>query len=527
MSIEQFYTTQSSTMAGKSGNARSASSSDGKGAATVAQGSAAGFFDLFLQNALAALEAQKAKASAAQTSGTAATSATSEEQSTDMMDILAEALNAIEPGSNDNAAELALGTENPEDELTIVKDILKDAFLISDEKSMRPALNNLQRALQKLEALALEDGEALIVANITPEQITELKTIVDNILAGNETAESIEDNAEKFAGIIAGLISILPPKTKEDFVNSGKTLLMGSENANDQRLIGTKDIQARLNALESQSGVKKGTTLDAPTQNGQSADDAGVEGDFEDSFKQLLQDAKSAKNGGKETLADSMAAAKTGQSASGDASAKAAAMAGVLKNLSFATQGTLGSPAEFSASTLNEMGLPLGQSPIQSVNGMTALVTQSHAATTPHPATQMVAASIKKLASNGETTEIRLKLDPPELGRVEVKMSFSKDSTVKAVLIAEKPETFMMLQRDAHILERALQDAGLEADGNSLSFELAQDGQNFSQDGRHDGARNQAGHNGNETDVEETVIEATMNWHVDPSTGHMRYNILA
>lgn len=525
MSIEQFYTTQSSTMAGKSGNARSASGSDGKGAATVAQGSAAGFFDLFLQNALAALEAQKAKASAAQTSGTAATNATSEEQSTDMMDILAEALNAIEPGSNDNAAELALGTENPEDELTIVKDILKDAFLISDEKSMRPALNNLQRALQKLEALALEDGEALIVANITPEQITELKSIVDNILSGADSIETTEENAEKFVGIVAGLISILPPKTKEDFLSNSKTLLLESGKSENQSLIGLKDIQARLNALEGNT-VKKGTALDAPAQTQSSGSDATDSADFDETFKQILQNAKSVEGSEKATLAESMAAAKTG-AATPDAATKAAAMAGVLKDISFGVNGTIASPAEFSHSALHEMGLPLGQSSIQSVNGMTSLVTQSHAATLPHPATQMVAASMKKLAGSGETTEIRLKLDPPELGRVEIKMSFGKDSAVKAVLIAEKPETFMMLQRDAQILERALQDAGLEADGNSLSFELAQDGQDFSQDGRHDGDRNKTGLNGNESDAEETVIETTMNWHVDPSSGHMRYNILA
>lgn len=510
MSIEQFYTTQSSTMAGKTGSAKAMSGANDKGAASSASGSAQGFFDLFLQNALAALEAQKTKAATKNAETTA--SAETEALTPDGMDVLAEALNAIEPGAE-------------EDDIAITKDILKNAFLIADEKSMRPALNNLQRALQKLEALASEDSEALIVANITPEQITELKSIVDNILSGADSIETTEENAEKFAGIVAGLISILPPKTKEDFLTSSKTLLLESGKSENQSLIGLKDIQARLNALESQSGVKKGTALDAAAQTQSSGSDTPDSADFDETFKQILQNAKSAGGSEKTTLAESMAAAKT--SGAPDAAAKAAAMAGVLKDISFGVNGTIASPAEFSYSALHEMGLPLGQSSIQSVNGMTSLVTQSHAATLPHPATQMVAASMKKLAGNGETTEIRLKLDPPELGRVEIKMSFGKDSAVKAVLIAEKPETFMMLQRDAQILERALQDAGLEADGNSLSFELAQDGQDFSQDGRHDGDRNKTGLNGNESDAEETVIETTMNWHVDPSSGHMRYNILA
>jgi hypothetical protein len=82
-----------------------------------------------------------------------------------------------------------------------------------------------------------------------------------------------------------------------------------------------------------------------------------------------------------------------------------------------------------------------------------------------------------------------------------------------------------MLQRDAQLLERALQETGLEADGDSLSFELAQDNEGFNQDGNHDGSRNQTGKNGN--DGEEEIIETTMTWQVDPESGHMRYNILA
>ena len=77
-------------------------------------------------------------------------------------------------------------------------------------------------------------------------------------------------------------------------------------------------------------------------------------------------------------------------------------------------------------------------------------------------------------------------------------------------------------------MERAIQDLGLNIDGNGLSFELSQDGQDFGQDGRHDGARNQTsgGHDdGAEEQVE--IIDSTMTWQVDPDTGHIRYDILA
>ena len=84
----------------------------------------------------------------------------------------------------------------------------------------------------------------------------------------------------------------------------------------------------------------------------------------------------------------------------------------------------------------------------------------------------------------------------------------------------------MMLQRDSQALERALQESGLEAEGN-LEFVLADDNQQFSQDGRHDGSRNQAGRGeSNASGDDEMIIETTMNWVVDPDTGHTHYSIL-
>lgn len=66
-----------------------------------------------------------------------------------------------------------------------------------------------------------------------------------------------------------------------------------------------------------------------------------------------------------------------------------------------------------------------------------------------HPATQMVAANIMKNAKDGVET-MTLRLDPPELGNVNVRLQFGKDKAVKAHIVVEKPETYMMLQRDAH-----------------------------------------------------------------------------
>lgn len=143
----------------------------------------------------------------------------------------------------------------------------------------------------------------------------------------------------------------------------------------------------------------------------------------------------------------------------------------------------------------------------------------------PHAAMQTVASHISRAAAKGDDTMFRIQLEPPELGRIDIKMSFGKDKTVKAVVTAEKPETFMMLQRDSHVLERSLQQAGLDAHG-ALSFALADDNNAFSQNGGHDGHRQQAqSQNANTDDAQ--IIESIMTWQIDPASGHMRYNILA
>ena len=104
-------------------------------------------------------------------------------------------------------------------------------------------------------------------------------------------------------------------------------------------------------------------------------------------------------------------------------------------------------------------------------------------------------------------------------------MSLNKDNAAKVVLTIEKPETFVMLQRDAHVLERALADAGLSADGSGLEFTLADEGYSFGRGGENgSGGRGFAQGGG---DKEETVlIASSMGWSVDPVTGRMQYDTL-
>ncbi len=187
---------------------------------------------------------------------------------------------------------------------------------------------------------------------------------------------------------------------------------------------------------------------------------------------------------------------------------------------SLASAMTLGETLGFDIQTGAPFNMPMQAAAMVSANAQAGQT---------HPATQMVAAQITKSAANGNTKQMTLQLDPPELGRVEVRLEFGDEHMVKANIIVEKPETLLMLQRDANALERALQNAGLETDSGSLDFSMAEDGHAFNSD-RDGDSRNGGTGNGSDTsnDNEELdLIQTNMTWDVDPETGHVHYNILA
>lgn len=98
-----------------------------------------------------------------------------------------------------------------------------------------------------------------------------------------------------------------------------------------------------------------------------------------------------------------------------------------------------------------------------------------------------LAVEIAKGFANGKTS-FDIRLDPPELGRVDVRMHIDGDGKVHTHLTVERAETLDLLQRDARGLEKALQQAGLDSDKGGLTFSLRGDGMS----GRGDGAGREA-----------------------------------
>lgn len=82
-----------------------------------------------------------------------------------------------------------------------------------------------------------------------------------------------------------------------------------------------------------------------------------------------------------------------------------------------------------------------------------------------------VGVEIASKATSG-AKEFGIRLDPPELGRIEVHLNVDRDGNVTSRLIADRQDTLDLLKRDSAGLERALQDAGLKTSDNGMQFSL-------------------------------------------------------
>lgn len=65
-----------------------------------------------------------------------------------------------------------------------------------------------------------------------------------------------------------------------------------------------------------------------------------------------------------------------------------------------------------------------------------------------------------------------IRLDPPELGRIDVHLFVDQSGRAQAHLSADKPHTLELLQRDSAELRRGLKDAGLDLSNSGLNFSL-------------------------------------------------------
>ncbi|MDR3514860.1 MAG: flagellar hook-length control protein FliK [Azospirillaceae bacterium] len=127
-------------------------------------------------------------------------------------------------------------------------------------------------------------------------------------------------------------------------------------------------------------------------------------------------------------------------------------------------------------------GADLGLSAGATSSSTASQTTAANTTTTPSPnspAVEQVAFYLQKAVTT-KSNQVTITLNPEDLGSIEIKLKFGGNGSVQASVTASNPETLQMLKHDSHILEQSLQNAGLQTDGNSLSFDLQQGG-GFSQ----------------------------------------------
>jgi flagellar hook-length control protein FliK len=143
--------------------------------------------------------------------------------------------------------------------------------------------------------------------------------------------------------------------------------------------------------------------------------------------------------------------------------------------------------AHNTADFANQLQLGAAQAPSATVTAATPQL-NAMAATTPQVPVQAIAAEITANVQIGRS-RFEIRLDPPELGRIDVRLDVDRQGNVTSHLIVEKASTLDFLRRDAQQLERALQDAGLKTSDNSLQFSLRDQQQQSNQQADHEPPR--------------------------------------
>jgi flagellar hook-length control protein FliK len=93
-------------------------------------------------------------------------------------------------------------------------------------------------------------------------------------------------------------------------------------------------------------------------------------------------------------------------------------------------------------------------------------------ATTSLPTPDQLRPAFAAAASATGPSHVIVRLDPAELGRVQVGILRQPDGPSRIELVAERPETLQLLMRDQPALHRALDLAGVPAEGRTLHFQV-------------------------------------------------------
>jgi flagellar hook-length control protein FliK len=102
--------------------------------------------------------------------------------------------------------------------------------------------------------------------------------------------------------------------------------------------------------------------------------------------------------------------------------------------------------------------------------------TQASGHTAGTPAAQIAPALVALTHAPDGAQRMTLRLQPSELGHVEIRIDRPADGPARVEITVEHPETLTLLLRDQPQLQRALDQAGVPPDGRSVTFHVASGG---------------------------------------------------
>jgi flagellar hook-length control protein FliK len=163
---------------------------------------------------------------------------------------------------------------------------------------------------------------------------------------------------------------------------------------------------------------------------------------------------------------------------------------GLFKKTAFTAQTKPESPGSAFAKIAGEtLAAPQGQTPARADTGQPGAASPITGFDAPRPATDSLSTPVARALHgaaamqvaqhvaprfDGQSANFEVRLDPAELGRVDVKITVDHDKRVTAAVSADSAQTLSDLRGAARDIERALNEAGLDLAQGGLSFDLNQ-----------------------------------------------------
>lgn len=432
----------------------------------------------------------------------------------------------------DNAAERAEAKAEPKSkaEPKEEKEVSDDPEAASDEAAQAVATSEQDAETESAEAPLDEQLAALLLmlgaAEEAPAPVAEVAVKTEEIVV--QAAPDQEENGpldeQLFANVIPfGERPAQKTKMHEDEANKDKSLQteVATPAAMDQT----------LDQLAAQSAETADTLLAMPSDEAETPEAASE-------YAKMVEEASAAKvgetqtteNGNRRDQADLL---KGQERAAANNTAQRSGTVTTTQTTATTSSGAaseLGVQAAGGASSSQgTTPLATGVRPMGSYDFASQLsaarVTKGGSAGLPQ-AVEQVAVQLHKAAKEG-ADEITIQLRPAELGKIEIKLEFAADKSVTGTVIADNQATLNMLQKDSASLQRALQEAGLQADAGCMEFSLRDDNQTkqFAQEQNGNNGR-RTGFNlagiGDEADALGDLATAAETYYLTPGRVNLR-----